>query len=183
MQLWDTAGQEKFNSIVSNYYKGTDVAIFLYSIDKEESFQNVEKWVKNLKQNNENSLNVLIGNKKDREKEEGGRVVTYERAEKFAEENNFFSFREITCKVGDEDEVKNISEIFDEIAKYFYDKSKENKNKPDTNDLKYVVTDSMMALGKKHRVQKEGGQNKKKMIKKKKTKEIRQITKNQMIIF
>ena len=162
MQLWDTAGQEKFNSIVSNYYKGTDVAIFLYSIDKEESFQNVEKWVKNLKQNNENSLNVLIGNKKDREKEEGGRVVTYERAEKFAEENNFFSFREITCKVGDEDEVKNISEIFDEIAKYFYDKSKENKNKPDTNDLKYVVTDSMMALGKKHRVQKEGGQNKKK---------------------
>ena len=162
LQIWDTAGQERFNSIVSNYYKGTDVAIFLYSIDKEESFQNVEKWVKNLKQNNENSLNVLIGNKKDREKEEGGRVVTYERAEKFAEENNFFSFREITCKVGDEDEVKNISEIFDEIAKYFYDKSKENKNKPDTNDLKYVVTDSMMALGKKHRVQKEGDQNKKK---------------------
>ena len=32
MQIWDTAGQEKFNSIISNYYKGTDVGIFIYSI-------------------------------------------------------------------------------------------------------------------------------------------------------
>ena len=39
MQLWDTAGQEKYNSIISNYYKGTDVAIFVYSIDKQETFE------------------------------------------------------------------------------------------------------------------------------------------------
>ena len=37
MQLWDTAGQEKFNSIISNYYKGTDVGIFLYAIDNQKS--------------------------------------------------------------------------------------------------------------------------------------------------
>jgi Ras-related protein Rab-11A len=154
MQLWDTAGQEKFNSIVSNYYKGTDVAIFLYSIDKEESFQNVEKWVKNLKQNNENSLNVLIGNKKDREKEEGGRVVTYERAEKFAEENNFFSFREITCKVGDEDEVKNISEIFDEIAKYFYDYYSHRRFASSSVDMNYVASASIIKIGENSRKKK-----------------------------
>jgi small GTP-binding protein len=75
MQLWDTAGQEKYNSIISNYYKGTDVAIFVYSIDKQETFENIQMWFKHLKENNEDSLNILIGNKLDMEKE-GARVVS-----------------------------------------------------------------------------------------------------------
>ena len=165
MQLWDTAGQEKFNAIISNYYKGTDVGIFLYSIDNEKSFNNVEIWFKNLKENNENTLNILIGNKRDIENEEGGRVVTYERAEKFAEDNKFFAFREISCKSKEPDELDNILEIFDEIGKYFYDKNKENKNKPENNaDINYQVTESMRALGKKHKKKEENAQN----IKKKK---------------
>ena len=165
MQLWDTAGQEKFNAIISNYYKGTDVGIFLYSIDNEKSFNNVEIWFKNLKENNENTLNILIGNKRDTENEEGGRVVTYERAEKFAEDNKFYAFREISCKSKEQDELDNILEIFDEIGKYFYDKNKENKNKPENNaDINYQVTESMIALGKKHKKKEENAQN----IKKKK---------------
>ena len=165
MQLWDTAGQEKFNAIISNYYKGTDVGIFLYSIDNEKSFNNIEIWFKNLKENNENTLNILIGNKRDKENEEGGRVVTYERAEKFAEDNKFFAFREISCKSKEQDELDNILEIFDEIGKYFYDKNKENKNKPENNaDINYQVTESMRALGKKHKKKEENAQN----IKKKK---------------
>lgn len=165
MQLWDTAGQEKFNAIISNYYKGTDVGIFLYSIDNEKSFNNIEIWFKNLKENNENTLNILIGNKRDTENEEGGRVVTYERAEKFAEDNKFYAFREISCKSKEQDELDNILEIFDEIGKYFYDKNKENKNKPENNaDINYQVTESMIALGKKHKKKEENAQN----IKKKK---------------
>ena len=165
MQLWDTAGQEKFNAIISNYYKGTDVGIFLYSIDNEKSFNNIEIWFKNLKENNENTLNILIGNKRDTENEEGGRVVTYERAEKFAEDNKFYAFREISCKSKEPDELDNILEIFDEIGKYFYDKNKENKNKPENNaDINYQVTESMRALGKKHKKKEENAQN----IKKKK---------------
>ena len=165
MQLWDTAGQEKFNAIISNYYKGTDVGIFLYSIDNEKSFNNIEIWFKNLKENNENTLNILIGNKRDTENEEGGRVVTYERAEKFAEDNKFYAFREISCKSKEQDELDNILEIFDEIGKYFYDKNKENKNKPENNaDINYQVTESMRALGKKHKKKEENAQN----IKKKK---------------
>ena len=58
MQIWDTAGQEKFNSLISNYYKNTDVAIFVYSIDKEESFQNLEMWFKHLKDNKMTSNSV-----------------------------------------------------------------------------------------------------------------------------
>lgn len=162
MQLWDTAGQERFNSIISNYYKGTDVAIFMYSIDKEESFKNIEVWVQNLKNNNENSLNVLIGNKKDVEKEdeEGERVVTYERAEKFAEDNNFFLFVEISCKSKELEDIDGIYFIFDEIGKYFYEKNKvEEKN---IDSIHYNVTDSMRTLGEKHRNKKDNEKNKKK---------------------
>ena len=164
MQIWDTAGQERFNSIITNYYRGTDVAIFLYSIDKEESFQNIELWYKNLKENNGNSMNILIGNKRDLENEqEGGRVVTYEKAEKFAEENQFYAFREITCKSKEKYEVDNIYELFDEIGKNFYEKFKEKKTKVETSvDMNYAVTDSMLNLGKKHRNKQENENNPKK---------------------
>ena len=168
MQLWDTAGQEKFNAIISNYYKGTDVGIFLYSIDNEKSFNNVEHWFKNLKENNENTLNILIGNKRDKENEEGGRVVKYETAEKFAEDNKFYAFREISCKSKEPDELDNILEIFDEIGKYFYEQNKENKNKNENNaDINYQVTESMIALGKKHKIKEEENAHNNKNKKKK----------------
>ena len=160
MQLWDTAGQEKYNSIISNYYKGTDVAIFVYSIDKQETFENIQMWFKHLKENNDNSLNILIGNKLDTEKE-GGRVVSYENAENFARDNNFFLFREVSCKSKETYEIEDIFEIFDEIGKYFYEKSKDRNNNADS--ISYKVSDSMRTLGEKHRIKKENEKNKKKV--------------------
>ena len=160
MQLWDTAGQEKYNSIISNYYKGTDVAIFVYSIDKQETFENIQMWFKHLKENNEDSLNILIGNKLDMEKE-GARVVSYENAENFASENNFFLIREISCKSKEAYEIEDIYEVFDEIGKYFYEKSKDRNNNADS--ISYKVSDSMRTLGEKHRIKKENEKNKKKV--------------------
>ena len=163
MQLWDTAGQEKYNSIISNYYKGTDVAIFVYSIDKQETFENIQMWFKHLKENNEDSLNILIGNKLDMEKE-GARVVSYENAENFARDNNFFLIREISCKSKEAYEIEDIYEVFDEIGKYFYEKSKDRNNNADNADsISYKVSDSMRTLGEKHRIKKENEKNKKKV--------------------
>ena len=160
MQLWDTAGQEKYNSIISNYYKGTDVAIFVYSIDKQETFENIQMWFKHLKENNEDSLNILIGNKLDMEKE-GARVVSYENAENFARDNNFFLIREISCKSKEAYEIEDIYEVFDEIGKYFYEKSKDRNNNADS--ISYKVSDSMRTLGEKHRIKKENEKKKKKV--------------------
>ena len=160
MQLWDTAGQEKYNSIISNYYKGTDVAIFVYSIDKQETFENIQMWFNHLKENNEDSLNILIGNKLDMEKE-GARVVSYENAENFARDNNFFLIREISCKSKEAYEIEDIYEVFDEIGKYFYEKSKDRNNNADS--ISYKVSDSMRTLGEKHRIKKENEKNKKKV--------------------
>ena len=158
MQIWDTAGQEKFNSLISNYYKNTDVVIFVYSIDKEESFQNLEMWFKHLKDNNENSLNILIGNKLDKEKE-GERVLNYEKAENFAKLNKFFLFREISCKSKEIYDIEDIYEIFDEIGKKFYNESKEDRNNSDS--VSYKVSDSMRSLGDKQKLKKNEKKKKK----------------------
>ena len=161
MQLWDTAGQEKFNSLISNYYKGTEVAIFVYSIDKEDSFKNVQRWFNNLKDNTEKSENILLGNKKDIiDEDESQRKVDTEIAEKFANDNKFLVFQEISCKNKDELEVENIYEVFDEIAKHYYNLWLEKKDK--SISVNYVVSDSMMTLGKKHSNNQDDANNKKK---------------------
>ena len=117
-------------------------------------------WFKHLKENNDNSLNILIGNKLDTEKE-GGRVVSYENAENFARDNNFFLFREVSCKSKETYEIEDIFEIFDEIGKYFYEKSKEKNNNADS--ISYKVSDSMRTLGEKHKIKKANEKNKKKV--------------------
>jgi small GTP-binding protein len=43
--LWDTAGQDRFRTITSNYYKGSDGVIFTYSVSDRNSFHNLENWI------------------------------------------------------------------------------------------------------------------------------------------
>ena len=161
MQIWDTAGQEKFNSIVSNYYKGTDVGIFLYSVEKANSFNNVKIWFESLKESiGQNSLNILLGNKSDIEEKK--KEVSFEQGENFATENKFYLFREISCKINSEEEVENIMEVFDEIGKYFYDYYRSRINATSSGDFNYVATDSMLAIGEKERNKQIKQNNKKK---------------------
>ena len=121
MQIWDTAGQEKFDSITSTYYKSTDVAIFVYSIDNEESFNRIPGWIKELedknihndkKKDNEEELlmvKILVGNKSDLEEE---RKITFEEGREFSKKNGFNHFVEISCK---EESDKENNDKFDKI--------------------------------------------------------------------
>jgi small GTP-binding protein len=153
MQIWDTAGQENFNSIINNYYKNTDVAIFVYSIDREDSFKNIQNWFNTVKEkSDQTTVNVLIGNKKDLENEE--RKVMSDRGEQFAVENEFFLFREVTCKSKDKDELENIMEIFDEIAKYFYDYYSHRRFASSSVDINYVASASIIKIGENSRKKK-----------------------------
>lgn len=43
--LWDTAGQDRFRNITSNYYRGSDGVIFTYSVSDKNSFHNLENWI------------------------------------------------------------------------------------------------------------------------------------------
>lgn len=65
-QIWDTAGQERYRAITSAYYRGAVGALLVYDIAKRQSFENVERWLKELRDHaDQNIVIMLVGNKCD----------------------------------------------------------------------------------------------------------------------
>jgi small GTP-binding protein len=44
LQLWDTAGQEKFRSLIPAYIRGTHCAVFVYDVSNQKSFEKIQEW-------------------------------------------------------------------------------------------------------------------------------------------
>jgi Ras-related protein Rab-11A len=66
MQLWDTAGQERYKSITAAYFKGAKGAMIVYDITKQDSFNNVDKWYQQVKENGDSEIVIVqVGNKCD----------------------------------------------------------------------------------------------------------------------
>ncbi|KAL8229744.1 hypothetical protein R6Q59_006307 [Mikania micrantha] len=88
-QIWDTAGQERYRAITSAYYRGAVGALIVYDITRNVTFENVERWLKELRDHtDQNIVIMLVGNKADLRHL---RAVQTEDAKTFAErENNFF---------------------------------------------------------------------------------------------
>ncbi|KAJ9553727.1 hypothetical protein OSB04_017772 [Centaurea solstitialis] len=65
-QIWDTAGQERFRAITSSYYRGALGAILVYDITRRGTFENLRKWLHELREyGNRDMVIVLVGNKSD----------------------------------------------------------------------------------------------------------------------
>ena len=108
LQLWDTAGQEKYKSMVSSYYRGANVALIVFDITSHATFDALPVWIENFYKNGPEQKNIiLIGNKKDLEED---RQVTQEEAQMFSETNNMIYF-ETSAKDGD-----NIDYVFNYAA-------------------------------------------------------------------
>lgn len=67
LNLWDTAGQEKFRSLTRMYYQDAAAAVIVYDTTFKESFDSAKNWVEDLKQNANISdlIIALVGNKCD----------------------------------------------------------------------------------------------------------------------
>ena len=66
LQMWDTAGQEKFKTIVSAYYKGAQGILFVFDLCDSRSFKDIKKWMDEADNfNHNNAVKVLVGNKCD----------------------------------------------------------------------------------------------------------------------
>ena len=67
--IYDTAGQERFNSISVNYYKKADAILLVYDISQRTTFEKIQNfYVKSIKDNcKEDVIILLIGNKADLE--------------------------------------------------------------------------------------------------------------------
>ena len=97
VQLWDTAGQDKFRAITRNYYKGARGIILIYDVTNIKSFENIKKWINEIKEEiSEKVTIVLIGNKIDNE---GERKISKDQGEKLASEYGV-QFFETSAKTG-----------------------------------------------------------------------------------
>ena len=115
--IWDTAGQERFHSIAINVLKSTQGVAVVFDFSNRESFENVVKWLSEIKDNLNNNVSiVLFGNKCDKNKEEW--TVTLEEAQKFAKDRKLPFFKtsakeNIGIKEGFENVVNTAYEKFE----------------------------------------------------------------------
>ncbi len=134
--VWDTAGQEKFRNIAKQYYQGADGVLLVFDVCDRKSFEKIEYWLKELKDNKKiDSLYlVIVGNKIDLEDK---RVVAREEGEKYANENNINYF-EVSAKTGE-----GIAEMFNDITKGTIDKIfKENQDNIEDKKQIYAYLDN-----------------------------------------
>ena len=122
VQIWDTAGQDRFHAITRNYFKNAHGIILIYDVTLIESFQNVKNWIKQIKEEVTDKVSIiLVGNKIDMENQ---RVVSKEEGEKMAASYGL-KFFECSAKTGE-----NVEEIFKDIVT----KTVENFSKVDETE-------------------------------------------------
>jgi small GTP-binding protein len=109
LQIWDTAGQEKYRALAPMYYRSAEVALLVFDVTNRDSFDALEQWVHELSEKAPPFLQVVIAANKIDLKED--RVVSREIAQRFAERHNVKMYAEVSAKTGE-----GIVELFSSIA-------------------------------------------------------------------
>ena len=116
-QIWDTAGQERYRAITAAYYRGALGALIVYDITKRSSFESVDRWIRELKdQSDANVVMTLVGNKADLHQL---RTVSSEEGHGLAEKHGM-DFIEVSALDSMNVEpafVKLLTEIYNGVAK------------------------------------------------------------------
>lgn len=119
--IWDTAGQERYQSLAKMYYRDANAAILVYDITRSSSFEGLERWYNELRDNGPKGITIAIaGNKEDLvEREE----VDADHAKRFAE-----SIGAIYVKTSAKTNF-GLETLFNQIATRLYPNLGENKPK------------------------------------------------------
>ena len=116
LQIWDTCGQEVYRSLINGFYRSASLAILVYSIENQKSFNSLESWLNEIRtKGNPNVKLFLIGNKIDLKEK---RKVSEEQAKKFQIDYGFDLFLETSAKTG-----YNTQKIFIEAARTLYEQN------------------------------------------------------------
>ncbi|KAG0495115.1 hypothetical protein HPP92_006109 [Vanilla planifolia] len=73
-QIWDTAGQERYRAITSAYYRGAVGALLVYDVTRRPTFENVERWLRELREHTDPNIVVMLVGKQIRPSSSGCRV-------------------------------------------------------------------------------------------------------------
>ncbi|KAJ3432153.1 ras-related protein rab-5c [Anaeramoeba flamelloides] len=114
LNIWDTAGEERFHSLVKLYYRDTNIAILCFDITKQSSFRDLDHWYQELQNSApRNVILMIVGNKTDLEEE---REVQEKEIKDWALNRNC-SYIETSAKTG-----SNINNLFENVCKIFSEK-------------------------------------------------------------
>ncbi|KAI8989433.1 P-loop containing nucleoside triphosphate hydrolase protein [Pilobolus umbonatus] len=111
-QIWDTSGQERYRAITGAYYRGAVGALLVYDITRPSSFQNIQQWMKELKElADPNIVIMLVGNKVDLSTT---RAVSTDEGSQLAEQEGFL-FIETSAL-----DSTNVDKAFDVVFRTIY---------------------------------------------------------------
>ena len=128
VQIWDTAGQDRFRAITKNYYKGAQGIALIYDITNQITFENVRKWIDQIKEEvSEKVPIILVGNKIDIVER---RVIKKEDGESMAKEYGLL-FSECSAKTGE-----NIDSTFNQLVEKTVENYSKVKAKGETLNTK-----------------------------------------------
>ena len=116
MQIWDTAGQDRFQSLGVAFYRGADCCVLVYDLTNEMSFRHLDTWrdeflIQAGPKDPDNFPFVLVGNKLD-VVQDGSRQVTQKRAKQWCEAKGNMPYLEASAK-----EATNVEDAFQMVAK------------------------------------------------------------------
>lgn len=105
LQIWDTAGQEKFRSVARNYYRGAAGAVLVYDVTNKDSFEELSSWLSDIRAMAPSTICVVLaGSKSDLQNQ---RQVSTEEAAEFCSEKHISSAHETSSYTG-----SNVEECF-----------------------------------------------------------------------
>jgi len=137
INIWDTAGQEKYNSIINNYYKNVDAGIIFFDLSDINSFNKIyEKWIKLFKLNCGDKPFIVIGNKKDIKDN------FFENNTAIADNDSYiYPYYQISTK--NQDSLNLINEIFESLVDkiYFSKNNKILEKSIDSDLLEYNINE------------------------------------------
>lgn len=111
-QIWDTAGQERYRAITSAYYRGAVGALLVYDITKRQTFDNVQRWLRELRDHADSNIVIMMaGNKSDLNHL---RAVSEQDGQAFAEKEGL-SFLETSAL-----EALNVEKAFQSVLTEIY---------------------------------------------------------------
>lgn len=117
LNVWDTAGQQRFHSVTRKYYNGVQGVVLVYDITDRKSFNHLSHWVDTVSKGISNSKNkydavpmMLVGNKSDLE---GERTIMEEEGKQLAAKIMAFDFIETSAKAN-----QNVFMVFKRLAQF-----------------------------------------------------------------
>ena len=139
LDIWDTAGQEKYKSLTKFFYKDAAVAILVYDISLKQSFENVKNyWYQQIQENGDKNMVLgIAGNKCDLYEEE---AVPEAEAREFASSiGAIFGLTSAQNNTG-------INELFQDVGKKYLDPNFQQKLEVEKEEKQIDVGEKVQRL-------------------------------------